>query len=407
MSINIYNNIIYDIIFIDKHKGNNMSSNYFYTQGNGNVVFNATLISLNNETNKDDVNVDEKKHFQNIIIEKNGKKYNLKLEKYNKDFDFLRDEDKSAVIKKLSKIFKNKEVIVNAIQHYDHFAGSLDLANNETYEIGRESINQMIDVEIKKILRSTSIIIRAKIVHVDNVNEILLEYKGNLKKLKLDLLDSTISKLNKNEQENLNDYLQRILPNGMEVELNITGLHNNSWFAQMTSIDKSGERFNVNKEIIKLLDYIPEIKYKSDDFEQFALLSSISDGDTFKIYKNGKRKAVRIRGIDCPEKQQNFGQRAKMELDKLLSNKKIRLIIREIDDYDRYIADVYAIDNKGKELFVNEELVKRGIAHAIHHEFKKTEKIANKEFKGIWVATPNYPELPSTFREKLKKKLKK
>lgn len=383
-----------------------MSSNYFYTQDNGNVVFNAILISLNHENSKDDVVADEKKHFQNIIIDKNGKKYKLKLEKYNKDFDFLRDEDKSAVIKKLSKIFNNKEVIIKAIQHYDHFSGTLDLANNETYEIGRESINQIIDIEIKKILRSTSIKIRAKIVHVDNVNEILLEYNGNLKKLKLDLLDSTISKLNKNEQENLNDYLQKILPNGMDVDLNITGLHNNSWFAQMTSIAKSGEIFNVNKEIIKLLDYTPVIKHKSDTFEQIALLSSISDGDTFKIYKNGKRKAVRIRGIDCPEKQQNFGQRAKMELAKLLSNKKIKLIIKEIDDYDRYIADVYSIDNNGKELFVNDELVKRGFAHAIHHEFKKTEKIANQEFKGMWVGTPNYPELPSTFRERLKKKLK-
>lgn len=351
-----------------------MSSNYFYTQDNGNVVFNAILISLNHENSKDDVVADEKKHFQNIIIDKNGKKYKLKLEKYNKDFDFLRDEDKSAVIKKLSKIFNNKEVIIKAIQHYDHFSGTLDLANNETYEIGRESINQIIDIEIKKILRSTSIKIRAKIVHVDNVNEILLEYNGNLKKLKLDLLDSTISKLNKNEQENLNDYLQKILPNGMDVDLNITGLHNNSWFAQMTSIAKSGEIFNVNKEIIKLLDYTPVIKHKSDTFEQIALLSSISDGDTFKIYKNGKRKAVRIRGIDCPEKQQNFGQRAKMELAKLLSNKKIKLIIKEIDDYDRYIADVYSIDNNGKELFVNDELVKRGFAHAIHHEFKKQKK---------------------------------
>ncbi len=59
-------------------------------------------------------------------------------------------------------------------------------------------------------------------------------------------------------------------------------------------------------------------------FISFALLASqtlaadftgrvvgVSDGDTITVLHNGKGERIRLHGIDCPEKRQAFGKRAK------------------------------------------------------------------------------------------------
>ena len=59
-------------------------------------------------------------------------------------------------------------------------------------------------------------------------------------------------------------------------------------------------------------------------FFSFALLTSqtlaadftgrvvgVSDGDTITVMHNGKGERIRLHGIDCPEKRQAFGKRAK------------------------------------------------------------------------------------------------
>jgi len=37
----------------------------------------------------------------------------------------------------------------------------------------------------------------------------------------------------------------------------------------------------------------------------------VSDGDTITVLHNGKGERIRLHGIDCPEKRQAFGNRAK------------------------------------------------------------------------------------------------
>ncbi len=37
----------------------------------------------------------------------------------------------------------------------------------------------------------------------------------------------------------------------------------------------------------------------------------VSDGDTITVFHNGKGERIRLHGIDCPEKRQAFGNRAK------------------------------------------------------------------------------------------------
>ncbi len=37
----------------------------------------------------------------------------------------------------------------------------------------------------------------------------------------------------------------------------------------------------------------------------------VSDGDTITVLHNGQGERIRLHGIDCPEKRQAFGNRAK------------------------------------------------------------------------------------------------
>ena len=37
----------------------------------------------------------------------------------------------------------------------------------------------------------------------------------------------------------------------------------------------------------------------------------VTDGDTIKVLHNGKAEKIRLHGIDCPEKAQPFGTKAK------------------------------------------------------------------------------------------------
>jgi len=38
----------------------------------------------------------------------------------------------------------------------------------------------------------------------------------------------------------------------------------------------------------------------------------VSDGDTITVTHDGKGEKIRLYGIDCPEKRQAFGKRAKL-----------------------------------------------------------------------------------------------
>ncbi len=49
----------------------------------------------------------------------------------------------------------------------------------------------------------------------------------------------------------------------------------------------------------------------------------VSDGDTITVLHNGKGERIRLHGIDCPEKRQPFGNRAKQFTSTLVFGKTI------------------------------------------------------------------------------------
>ena len=83
---------------------------------------------------------------------------------------------------------------------------------------------------------------------------------------------------------------------------------------------------------------------------------SVLDGDTIKVLTGHHTERIRLSGIDCPEKGQAFGHKAKEATSTLVFGKEVTLQTHGKDKYRRTIADVLLLDGSN----VNHELVKDG-----------------------------------------------
>ena len=83
---------------------------------------------------------------------------------------------------------------------------------------------------------------------------------------------------------------------------------------------------------------------------------SVLDGDTIEVLHNSRAERIRLNGIDCPEKGQAYGTRAKQAASALVFGKEMTLQTYGKDKYGRTIADVLLPDGTN----VNHMLVKDG-----------------------------------------------
>jgi len=127
---------------------------------------------------------------------------------------------------------------------------------------------------------------------------------------------------------------------------------------------------------------------------------SISDGDTITVLQNRQQFKIRLYGIDTPEKEQDFGSKAKAFTSDLLYNKEVTVIQKDVDRYGRVVGMVY-IGNTN----INEAIVKAGFAWVYEAYCKdpfcgdwiELEQQARKNGIGLW-AHPD-PEPPWKFRK--------
>lgn len=83
---------------------------------------------------------------------------------------------------------------------------------------------------------------------------------------------------------------------------------------------------------------------------------AVLDGDTIEVLHNQHPERIRLNGIDCPEKGQAYGKRAKQAASELVFGKEVTLQTHGHDKYGRTIADVLL--PKGTN--INHTLVKDG-----------------------------------------------
>lgn len=125
----------------------------------------------------------------------------------------------------------------------------------------------------------------------------------------------------------------------------------------------------------------------------------VKDGDTIVILVDNRELGIRLNHIDCPEKKQPFGTKAKQFVSDACFGEKISLVHHnKYDRYGRLIAEV--ILPNGKNL--NKELVRNGLAwHFIKYstdmEYAQLELSARKKKINIW--TEKNPIAPWNWRK--------
>jgi endonuclease YncB( thermonuclease family) len=87
-----------------------------------------------------------------------------------------------------------------------------------------------------------------------------------------------------------------------------------------------------------------------------AIIIRVLDGDTPEVLHNQHPERIRLSGIDCPEKGQASGKKAKQAASALVFGKEVMLQTHGLDKYGRTIADVLLPDSTK----VTHSLVKDG-----------------------------------------------
>jgi endonuclease YncB( thermonuclease family) len=110
----------------------------------------------------------------------------------------------------------------------------------------------------------------------------------------------------------------------------------------------------------------------------------VSDGDTITVLHDGKAEKIRLYGIDCPEKKQAFGKRAKQFTSKMVFGRIVEARPITTDRYGRTIAWIY-FDGA----CLNEELLKAGFAwhykrYSPERHLAELETEARQKKAGLW-----------------------
>jgi len=120
-----------------------------------------------------------------------------------------------------------------------------------------------------------------------------------------------------------------------------------------------------------------------------AKVVGITDGDTITVLRDNGQIRIRLHGIDCPERGDDFSQKAKQFTSTLVFGKTVQVKPVDIDRYGRTVARIYIGE---KDLSV--ELVRSGLAwHYIQYapndkELTEAEALAKSAGVGIW-SLPN------------------
>lgn len=149
-------------------------------------------------------------------------------------------------------------------------------------------------------------------------------------------------------------------------------------------------------------------------FIPFALFAQIRsgkvvavlDGDTVIVLENNKQTKIRLAEIDCPEKNQPFGNKAKQFTSDKIFSKTVSYKTAGTDKYGRTLAHIYyGTDNMN----LNGELVANGLAWH-YKQFSKSKELsflesnARRKKMGIW--SEKNPVEPSKWRQTKKKPFK-
>lgn len=134
-----------------------------------------------------------------------------------------------------------------------------------------------------------------------------------------------------------------------------------------------------------------------------AKVISVPDGDTIIVLHSGVEEKIRLYGIDTPEKDQEYGQKAKELTNAMLSGRDVDIQTVTADDYGRTVGLV-SVDGYS----LNGLIVQNGYAWVYRQHCKKRlcsdwiklESEARKQRKGLWAGSNIVP--PWEWRKNIK-----
>jgi micrococcal nuclease len=131
-----------------------------------------------------------------------------------------------------------------------------------------------------------------------------------------------------------------------------------------------------------------------------AKVVGIKDGDTVVVLDSlNNQTTLRLAEVDCPEKNQPFGTKAKQFTSDQIYLKTIKYVVTDTDRYGRSIAMIYYdTDNK----YLSAEIIKAGMGwhykrYSTSKELATFEDNAKKDKIGLWVDSS--PVAPWEFRK--------
>ena len=113
---------------------------------------------------------------------------------------------------------------------------------------------------------------------------------------------------------------------------------------------------------------------------------SVLDGDTIEVLNGHHADRLRLSGIDCPEKGQVYGKKAKQAASALVFGKEVMIQTHGHDIYTRILGEVILADG----MSLNRELVKQGWCWWSRRNapedtvLERLEAEARESKKGLW-----------------------
>ncbi len=131
----------------------------------------------------------------------------------------------------------------------------------------------------------------------------------------------------------------------------------------------------------------------SDSHADFTYkVVGVSDGDTITVLHDGKGERIRLHGIDCPERRQAFGKRAKQFTSTLVFGETVTVQVVDRDRYGRTVGVVLLPDGRS----LNHELVRAGLAwmyrrYTNDQSLSDLEEEARVARRGLWADAEPVP----------------
>ena len=125
----------------------------------------------------------------------------------------------------------------------------------------------------------------------------------------------------------------------------------------------------------------------------------VTDGDTITVLRDQTQVKVRLYGIDCPEKGQSWGKRAKQFTEDKCLGQTVLVFARDTDRYGRLVAELMLTSQR----ILQHEMLKTGLAWWYEkyapdeNLYRLLEKQARRDRTGLW-ADPE-PAAPWEWRK--------